>query len=81
MRRPKNHLPKSRKRDWKAGAKVYLPTEKQIAAACRRIQRHWTEDDPRIIGEKRPTRSAVEPVPMRYLIQAFEDMRAEFAHL
>ena len=80
-RRLKNQLPRTTKRVWRAGAKVYLPSTKRIAAACRRIQRHWAQDDPRVSGEKRPSKSAVEPVPMRFLIQAFEDMRAEYSHL
>jgi hypothetical protein len=83
VRRPKNRVTKlaKRPRNWKAGDKVYEPSERQIAAACKRIQRGWAKDDPRISEEKRPTHTPVEPVTMRFLIEAFEQMRLDFAHL
>lgn len=81
MRRPKNKLPKIKKRDWKAGQKVYLPTAKQIAAACRRIQQHWANDDPRVSEPKRPVATPVLPVPLRFVEEAYREMRMELSSL
>lgn len=82
-RRPKNRVTKLAKpaKRWKAGDKVYLPTQAQIAAACKMIQRGWAKDDPRISPEKRPTKTPIEPVPMNFLIEAIQAMRLDFAHL